>query len=1807
MKFNPIPLITVFLLVSISSIAQQTDQAYLLHLRSGAFVPQRNITVDAIHTFNRLAPRAAGRSFAILQFERIPTESEKSLFSAQGIELLEYIPGYAYTVSISGALDPLFLASHNVRALVVPEPAQKMQTALAEGRFPSWAVKSPGTLDVWVSFPRTFSAAEVLTALRAAHIDIVSTVYQPYRVLAIRIADTRLRELASQPYVEYVEAAPHEDQPLNYNSMLGSRANVLRAPVSAGGRALNGEGVVVGVGDNGDIQSHIDFTGRLINRAGYITRAHAAHVAGTVGGAGLIYELYTGYAPKSTILSQLFSNLISYAPTYVQDHGMVIANHSYGSVVDDCYYNGLYDLSSRILDQQAYELPGLQHVFSAGNDGSRTCAPYAPGYKTVLGGYQSAKNVITVGSTDYKSDISGFSSRGPVRDGRLKPEIMAQGQSVASTWVNNIYSYNNGTSMAAPAVSGGIALLVQRYRALHGGSNPAGGLMKAILCNGGHDRGNPGPDFRYGFGRMDLLRSVEMLENGRYFNGSLTNGSYDEQVISVPSNTAQLKVLLYWHDPAASVMASRTLVNDLDLQVVTPGANTILPLILDTLPANVGNQAVTGADRMNNIEQVVIDNPAQGNYTLRALAHSITQNPAQEYFLVYDIIPESLLLTNPTGGEGLWPTVSTLDSSYIQWDDYGGTANDFTLEFSSDDGSSWTTLNNSIPAQQRIFGWAVPNTPTSAARIRISKNGTGFTHTSNPFTITDKPVDSLTPNQCEGYIQLGWRPVPGATDYEAMMLRGDEMQTIGTTTDLHYTFSGLSEDSLYWVTVRPRINGKPGRRAVAVSRQPNSGTCAGTISDNDLKLDSIISPSASGRIFTSTALTNSMPVTIRIKNLDDAVSSGNIEVSYSINGGPPVTETISSPASAIAAQGYYDHTFATPANLSAVQAYNIEVSAVKATDPVIPNNTLTRLIRQLDNQPITVTDLPWIDNLETLGEQTVTKPQAGLEGGDRYDFTRSHPWGRLRTFINTGLAWSGSRAINLDISRYVNGGNVDSLTATFNLASFHPASDDLRLDFRYKNHGQEAHPANSVWIRGSESDDWIRMYDLYANQHEPDGSYKLSESMELSDSLAAHGQLFSSSFQVRWGQWGEYMTADDQFGAGYSFDDIRIYTASDDIRMMSIDTPSAVNCGLGPAEQVRVTVRNTSNSAISDIPVVLKVDGVIVATETISSIPASSTLQYTFNPGSANLSAPGEHIIIAYVNLASDSYRENDTASLVIRNLPFVHSFPYLENFESGAGHWYTGGAGSSWEYGTPASPRIYRAASGTRAWKTGINGYYNNTELSYLYSPCFDLSGMTNPTLSFSLALDIEDCGASLCDAAWMEYSLDGGATWLRLGANGQGTNWYNKDYAGNQVWSQQDFTRWHVATTALPGSNNSNIRLRFVFSSDQGLVKDGIAVDDIHIYDNIYGIYDGATMGAPVTQTISGGSSWIDFTSGGKLVASVMPNNQAMGSTDVQAYIHTGAVRNHSGQYYHDRNIIIKPATNALADSAMVRFYFLDTEVEALLTATGCGSCSKPSSAYELGVSKYSDADDSKEDGDVVNSFGGQWSFINDAWAVKVPFDKGYYAEFRVRDFSEFWLNDGGITHSEPLPILLTHFTAAKAPNGRDVIASWETASEADVNRFEVELARGNEGFSQNQFVQIGQVPSQGSSSTPQSYAFTDVEPNKTGVRFYRLKVVNTDGSFSYSPVRPVVFTDEIQWQVFPNPSDGLYSLLFQADAGSPVHLRVFDAAGRLVHQVSIPATGFVQRQSIDLRSGVFSKGLYLVKAGTEASSHSFKLLKR
>ncbi len=1790
MKIHPIPFTTLLCLLSFISFAQK-DISSSVKLRGGAITVEKNINAESVNSFTEKLQKVNGKSFAVLQFEQIPSEETKKQLADAGIQLLEFITGNAYTICISKNIDHTILQAAGAKAIFQLTPQQKMHPSMAKNIFPSWAIKTPGMVDVWISFPKTISFDEMKVLLRQKNIEITSSIHSRYHILGLRLIRSRLNEIAALPFIEYIEPIPHGAQPLNYIAKQNSRGSVLNAATGVGGYNLKGTGVVVGIGDDSDPQYHIDFTDRLIDfgPASYVY--HGTHVFGTVGGAGIVGEQYAGYAPKSSLVVEYLSGIIDRAPTYVSDFGMVVTNNSYGVVVGDCDYMGYYDLLSRLLDLMAIDQPNLQNVFSAGNDGGLSCLNYPASFGTVLSGYQSAKNILTVGATDRTGLVTSFSSRGPVKDGRTKPEVMADGFFTISTVPDDGYGPQQGTSMSSPAVAGGLALLYEKYRLQNSGADPKSGLMKALICNGATDLGNTGPDYTYGFGGMNLLRSIDMLSNNHFYISSINNGGNNSHSINVPPNTAQLKVTLYWNDPAANGIVSQSLVNDLDLEMTSP--SSILPFKLDTVPANVNNAASLAVDHMNNIEQIIVTNPTNTTYTVSVKGTTVPSGP-QEYFVVYDVIPVETKIIYPLGNETMVPG----ETETIQWESYGDPANTFSVEYSTNNGSSWTTINAAVAAGLRRLDWVVPNIQSTQVLVRVTRNSTALASTSAAFTILGMPTLSLSSTQCEGYIAADWPAVPGATDYELFQLQGSDWVSVGTTTLTSHAFSGLPSSTEGWVTVCARFNGQRGRKAFAVKRLPNSGSCTG-ISDNDLKLDSIIAP-VYGRLNTSTALTTTTTVTARIKNLDDVPVTG-FKMRYYVGGALIIEDNVSA---TVNPGNTYTHNFSVPHNFSVAGNYvlKVEVENTTGPDPVTANNSITDTIRQLNNNTIA---LPFIDNLETATSRQYFKNRFGVEGIDRYDFTNTDPLGRLSTFLTSAMPYSGSRSLIMDFSGWNGGVGSDNFVyGTYNLNGVDAVTRDIRLDFQFKSHGDSViNPVNKIWIRGDDTKPWIEAFNLSSNGNVP-GIFKRSPSIELSDLLNAASQNFSSSFQVRFGQFGIVHIVSNQGFQGHNFDDIRIYEAIDDIQLRSIDEPST-NCGLSGTSQVKITIRNASVNSISNIPIRMVVDGGTPVFETIAGpLAPDASLQYTLT-NTADLSAPGDHTIQVNVQYGTDNFRDNDTLLIDVFNAPLITTFPHVENFENNDGYWRSSGNVNSWEYGVPAAFRISKAASGTKAWKTDLNGRYNNQETSYLYSPCYSIGGMTNPTLSLNIALDLEDCGGTLCDGAYIEYSADG-LTWSRLGDVGTGTNWYNHDYSGNKLWSIENYTRWHVATTPLP-TGVPVIRFRVVVIADPFVSLEGVAIDDVHVYDNTMGIYEGVTMGSPVSQNITGGTNWIDFVSGGKLVASIQPNNQNLGNTDVQAFINTGGLRNDGRQYYHDRNITIKPANTTLSDSVTVRFYFPDTETESLLNATGCSNCTKPAMVTELGVTKYSDPDDSFENGHLGDNLQGIFTFLSPDWNYKIPFDKGYYVEFKTKDFSEFWLNNGGMDKQTPLPVELVSFTVKKTNNKKDVIAEWKTVSEQNVARFEIEVAKGNSDYQNGRFVKIGEVVSPGNSNAERNYSFTDAETGKNGVRYYRLKIVDRDNSFVYSPVRPVVFDDEIKWQVFPNPSTGAYNFTYQLNQGESMMLKVYDVTGRLVKQTNLTGNGFVQTMEIDLTPVKYVPGVYLLIAESVEKKYNIRLIKQ
>ncbi|MEZ4827266.1 MAG: PKD domain-containing protein [Bacteroidia bacterium] len=338
------------------------------------------------------------------------------------------------------------------------------------------------------------------------------------------------------------------------------------------------------------------------------------------------------------------------------------------------------------------------------------------------------------------------------------------------------------------------------------------------------------------------------------------------------------------------------------------------------------------------------------------------------------------------------------------------------------------------------------------------------------------------------------------------------------------------------------------------------------------------------------------------------------------------------------------------------------------------------------------------------------------------------------------------------------------------------------------------------------------------------------------------GVQSNSSFAIQYGTASTPMTGGGSVNSDNSYYSFTPFVIPPfDLLPVEVLSPDMEGCGMG-IEPVSFRLTNIGQLNATSIKASYSVDaGMQVTPEVIpGTLLPGDTLTYTFN-AMANLTVPGIHHIKINVNLAGDGNIHNDTIDYVVNNLVNVTSFPYFQNFESGAGGWAAGGANSSWERGIPTNDTIDYAASGSYVWITNATGNYNVNENSFVSSPCFDF---TNANSKYHIAMKIWWESEFSWDGAVLQSSTDQGKTWTAIGNYGDPDNWYNDNTIngnpGGQLlgWTGRASTAngsggWVRAQHKLPQSliGQPSVRFRVAFGSDGFQTDDGFAFDDISI----------------------------------------------------------------------------------------------------------------------------------------------------------------------------------------------------------------------------------------------------------------------------------------------------------------------------------------------------------------------------------------
>ncbi|MGH2709718.1 MAG: S8 family serine peptidase, partial [Actinomycetota bacterium] len=459
---------------------------------------------------------------------------------------------------------------------------------------------------------------------------------------------------------------------------------------------IDGEGVIMSISDTGIDKSHPEHQGRVVAEIFYgppesnDEGGHGTHVAGIVGGRGATlpvtgraqdldeFLLGVGIAPKVSFVNQAIipggsffggtpNDFTSYAADAVRA-GAIGWNASWNTGAANSGYvarAASLDVATRDADAEA---PGNQPfimVYSAGNSG--------PNPRTLTQPHE-AKNIITVGSTQSSrtlqgniDTISSFSSRGPTRDGRIAPTVAAPGENIVSSATSASpaascaaptgagaeafvlgqakYSPCSGTSMAAPQVTGAVALIADWWRKRNGGVTPSPAMDKALLANTATDMGAADvPNGNEGWGRVNLGALFAPTAERVYVDQSvvLTSVGQSHGVDVVAADPEKpMRITLAWTDPAGEPGANPALVNDLDLTVTTPDGTVYLGNKFS------GGVSTTGgsADEKNNLENVWLAQAASGTFHVTVSAANLPGDgiPGDDIFTDQDF---ALVISN---------------------------------------------------------------------------------------------------------------------------------------------------------------------------------------------------------------------------------------------------------------------------------------------------------------------------------------------------------------------------------------------------------------------------------------------------------------------------------------------------------------------------------------------------------------------------------------------------------------------------------------------------------------------------------------------------------------------------------------------------------------------------------------------------------------------------------------------------------------------------------------------------------------------------------------------------------------------------------------------------------------------------------------------------------------------------------------------------------------------------------------------------------------------------------------------------------
>ncbi|HEY4108441.1 S8 family serine peptidase [Puia sp.] len=782
-----------------------------------------------------------------------------------------------------------------------------------------------------------------------------------------------LRGIDSRGLPYYVSTAE------NIISAATIRTNTLWAGGSTGlglsGSSANMKGKIA-VWDEGLVRpTHVELVGRVAQVDGSSTLSdHSTHVSGTMIAAG-VNPLAKGMSYGAQLLNCYDFDNDEAEMSTAAGKGLLVSNHSYADIAgwffDDSQNRwefwgapgdtvdvkfGYYDQDAQIWDSIAYNAPFYLIAKAGGNNRGETGPdvgqPYwrmnasgtfinggnrpagisdNAGYNTIAT-YGCSKNLLTLGAVSpipggytQPSDVvlADFSSLGPTGDGRIKPDVVADGVNVLSSvsTSDNAYDIFSGTSMATPATAGSAFLLQEYYQKLHGGTFMRSATLKGLLIHTADEAGNaPGPDYSFGWGLINMQKAAAVItadntdQSQRVIESVLNGTTVSETFTVTASGKTPVTATICWTDPPGVpvsipgsshnfVDAGIKLINDLDLRITDNTTGKIyLPWILN--PAKPGNAATKGDNIRDNVEKVELsDSLIPGRvYTIKVTHKGNLQRGLQAY---------SLLIS---GGGGAAPCPSASSGTGASLDKITinnvSIANPLNTCRSYTDNSADTAFP--LPVGESLTASLVNSSCNSTNNTRVIGMYIDFNNNGN-FTDAGEQIALSGPLNNGTYTPTFTVPTAAVVGtYARMRVVVQETTNPAALNPCGGTYGpGETQD------FRVRFTSPANDVGVTSLEYPTLTSCA-----NDSQL-----------------------VSIRIRNYGSVFQSTGIPVSTVVTrGGTPVTTLTAVCKDSIPAGAEVVFTYNTPIATSAGGSYSFFSKTGLATDPNTINDTSSATI-----------------------------------------------------------------------------------------------------------------------------------------------------------------------------------------------------------------------------------------------------------------------------------------------------------------------------------------------------------------------------------------------------------------------------------------------------------------------------------------------------------------------------------------------------------------------------------------------------------------------------------------------------------------------------------------------------------------------------------------------------------------------------------------------------------------------------------------------------------------------------------------------